>query len=70
MDDNITMQPSSVKVEWDTEINKPTKSIIYQLDFKGQRYYENYFDLPDFDATNVKFTFYNNTGAVTELSHI
>lgn len=64
------MQATSVKVEWDTETSKPTKSIEYQLDFKGQRYYENYFDLPDFDATNVRFRFLNANGATTELSHI
>jgi len=57
-------------VEWDTEKNKPTKTIKYKLDFKGQKYYENYFDLPDFDATKVRFRFYNSVGTVIELSHI
>lgn len=57
-------------MEWDTEKNKPTKTIKYKLDFKGQKYYENYFDLPDFDATKVRFRFYNSVGTVIELSHI
>jgi len=45
--------PETVTVEWDLELNKPTKAMTYTLDLQ-EKWQENYFDLPDFNLQELE----------------
>jgi hypothetical protein len=63
-----TFDPDEVTVTWDMEADKATKSLTFALDFQD-RNEEIYFDLPDMDVTDLRFTFRNPFG-ITELTAI
>jgi hypothetical protein len=64
----ISLDPDEVTVTWDMEADKATKSLTFALDFQD-RNEEIYFDLPDMDVTDLRFTFRNPFG-ITDLTAI
>jgi len=65
---HVSLSPGEVTVSWDNELSKPTKSTTFELNFTDEDQ-ELYFDLPDMDASFLKFSF-KNESPETQINQI